>query len=125
MPLLMLTEYVMHGSIFGGGEIVDRDDRSIEHILPQKYDKWLEEVNKLDDENYIQKMDSYKEKIGNYLILSKSKTQQQTMIFLIIKIKIYIKIWHQNYIVIMSMMILIFLEKINEHLKILTNVQTH
>lgn len=72
-PLLMLTEYVMHDSIFGGGEIVDRDDRSIEHILPQKYDKWLEEVNKLDDENYIQKMDSYKEKIGNYLILSKSK----------------------------------------------------
>lgn len=72
-PLLMLTEYVMHGSIFGGGEIVDRDDKSIEHILPQKYEKWLEEANKTDDKDYIQKVESYKEKIGNYLILSKSK----------------------------------------------------
>lgn len=72
-PLLMLTEYIMHGSIFGGGEIVDRDDKSIEHILPQKYDKWLEETNKINDEDYIQKVESYKEKIGNYLILSKSK----------------------------------------------------
>lgn len=72
-PLLMLTEYIMHGSIFGGGEIVDRDDKSIEHILPQKYEKWLEEANKTDDKDYIQKVESYKEKIGNYLILSKSK----------------------------------------------------
>lgn len=75
-PLLMLTEYIMHGSIFGGGEIVERDDRSIEHILPQVPDKWIEFAGKTNDEDYIQKIDLYKEKIGNYLILSKSKNSK-------------------------------------------------
>lgn len=76
LDLLILTECIMSESLYKGGETIVRDkgNKSIEHILPKDSTKWSEEIKDSNErKKFIEECDNYKEKIGNYLILTTVK----------------------------------------------------
>lgn len=87
--LLILTEYIMSNSL-NGGEAISRITRSIEHILPQNHEKWLNEISDTEKDWFKEKVELYKNKIGNYLVLTKgNNSKSSNEIFLTKKDKVY------------------------------------
>lgn len=88
MELLILTETIMANSLFGGGEEINRQNKSIEHILPHDYSKWIN--NAEDKQKFKEDAESHKEKLGNYLILSQKKNSKaQNEAFSVKQYKVY------------------------------------
>lgn len=68
--LLLMTEDYLSNGIFNVGESIKRPKVTLEHIMPLNPIKWEKEINESDLDSFKQKHNEYKEKIGNYLILT-------------------------------------------------------
>lgn len=77
VDLLILTEHIMNNSLLVDGESIKRKTVSIEHIMPQKIELWLDDINDLEERKYYREnYNNYLEMIGNYLILTSNKNSQ-------------------------------------------------
>ena len=73
--LLVLTEWEMSDKI-NSGQALYYDSPSIEHILPQNTNYWMEEMKfkpEYNESEFLEKKDRYLEKIGNYFVINRPK----------------------------------------------------
>ncbi|MGL5357963.1 MAG: DUF262 domain-containing protein [Metamycoplasmataceae bacterium] len=87
--LLVLTEWELSDFI-NGGQIADYDNPSIEHVLPQKNEKWIDTLKKEEDWEY--RFPIMLNKIGNYFIINQSKNSSASNINFLEKKKT----WKEN-----------------------------
>lgn len=88
--LLILTEYFMNDSLLDEGEQIKRESREIEHIMPQSIDKWIKELDETKRQEYKEKWNIFKNKIGNYLLITRRQNKKATNeLFLFKKENVY------------------------------------
>lgn len=88
--LLILTEYFMNDSLLDEGEQIKRESREIEHIMPQSIDKWIKELDETKKQEYKEKWNIFKNKIGNYLLITRRQNKKATNeLFLFKKENVY------------------------------------
>lgn len=76
IDLLILTEKIMSNSLYDG-EFIKRPNISIEHIMPENNEQWINELQSDEEKNeFKEKFDSYLNKIGNYLVLTRKSNSK-------------------------------------------------
>ena len=76
--LLILTEYFMNDSLLEEGEQINRESREIEHIMPKIIDKWIKDLDEEESKKYIENSHKFKNKIGNYLLITRRQNKKAT-----------------------------------------------
>ncbi len=78
IDLLLLTEKIMSNSLYDG-ESIKRENISIEHIMPEKNEQWINELQSNEEKNeFKEKFDSYLNKLGNYLVLTRQSNSKSS-----------------------------------------------
>ncbi|MGL4184097.1 MAG: DUF262 domain-containing protein [Metamycoplasmataceae bacterium] len=84
--LLVLTEWEL-SDFSNGGQIINYENPTVEHVMPEKNEKWLDTIKK--EQNWEQNFPFMLNKIGNYFIINKPKNSSASNYSFLKKKEIY------------------------------------